>query len=316
MPVLSGAALGWLEKDGGVPMRRMLAVAVMVLHGLGVLAFCGETLPCVWTNVERVVAVGDVHGDFEQFVLLLKSAGVVDERYAWTGGKTHLVQTGDILGRGPESKKAMDLLMTLEEQAAKAGGRVHALIGNHEAMVMNGEYSYLHQGEIDALGGMESLKRAFSTNGIYGKWIRGHNAVIRINDTVFLHGGLSLTYAKQTLPVLNDTIRRELALELPPEDGVVMANDGPLWWRGLALAKDQSQPPDLEEILAAVDASRVVVGHTIQKDGIQSRCEGKIIMVDVGMSRTYAGGAPACLLIEKGELLVVTPGGRAQLRVR
>jgi hypothetical protein len=224
------------------------------------------------------------------------------------------VQVGDVLDRGPESKNAKDLLIALEEQAGKAGGRVHALIGNHEAMVLTGEYSYLHQGEIDTLGGMESLTRAFSTNGVYGQWIRGHNAAIRINDTVFLHGGLSPFYAKKTLPVLNDAIRRELSLGSPPADGTLMASDGPLWSRDLALKKEQAEPPELKEILDAVGASRVVVGHTVQKDGIQMRCEGKIIMIDVGMSRTYVGGAPACLLIERGELFVVTPAGRTPLR--
>ncbi len=87
-----------------------------------------------WNGVPRVVAVGDIHGAFDNLVVVLKTAGILDEKQKWIGGKAHLVQNGDIVDRGPHSRKAMDLLMELGEQAERAGGRVHALIGNHEAM--------------------------------------------------------------------------------------------------------------------------------------------------------------------------------------
>ena len=103
-----------------------------------------------WTGVERVVAVGDVHGDYGGFVEVLRSAGVIDQKLRWTGGKTHLVQTGDVPDRGADSRKAMDLLMNLEKQAAKAGGQVHALIGNHEAMNLYGDLRYTVPGEFAA----------------------------------------------------------------------------------------------------------------------------------------------------------------------
>src|SRR5258708_32924873 len=75
----------------------------------------------IWAGVERIVAVGDVHGDYDQLAAVLKSAGLIDEQGNWTGGKTHLVQNGDVLDRGPDSRKAMDLLMRIEKQAAEAG---------------------------------------------------------------------------------------------------------------------------------------------------------------------------------------------------
>lgn len=92
-----------------------------------------------WTGVERVVAVGDVHGDCDALVAVLRMAGLVDDNASWIGGKAHLVQTGDIPARGPQTRKAMDLLMKLEQEADAAGGHVHAMIGNHDAMVMYGD---------------------------------------------------------------------------------------------------------------------------------------------------------------------------------
>ena len=101
-------------------------------------------------TADRIVVVGDVHGDYEQFVTLLRAAKMIDGKNRWTGGKTHLVQTGDIPDRGPGTRKAMDLLMDLEKEAKKAGGAVHALIGNHEAMNMYGDLRYTTPAEFEA----------------------------------------------------------------------------------------------------------------------------------------------------------------------
>src|SRR5690606_290431 len=81
---------------------------------------------------------------------VLQDAGVINRRRQWSGGRTQLVQTGDILDRGPHSRKVMDLLITLERQAAKAGGRVHALVGNHEAMNIAGDLRYVSPEEFAA----------------------------------------------------------------------------------------------------------------------------------------------------------------------
>ena len=81
------------------------------------------------------------------------------EKLNWAAGKTHLVQIGDVLDRGPDSRKAMDLLMKLEGQAADAGGAVHPLIGNHEAMVLLNDWRYVHPAEELAFGGAEAYRK-------------------------------------------------------------------------------------------------------------------------------------------------------------
>jgi hypothetical protein len=88
----------------------------------------------------RVVAIGDVHGGFDQFVEILQAAGIVDAKYQWAGGTTILVQTGDVFDRGPKVREALDLLMRLEDEAKRAGGRVEALLGNHEVMNLLHEF--------------------------------------------------------------------------------------------------------------------------------------------------------------------------------
>ena len=83
---------------------------------------------------DRVVAIGDIHGDFDAFVSVLREAGLVDTEHRWIGGAATLVQTGDFTDRGPGVRPVMDLLMELEPQADAAGGRVRVLLGNHEVM--------------------------------------------------------------------------------------------------------------------------------------------------------------------------------------
>ncbi len=91
-------------------------------------------IQCVWRNVDRIVVVGDLHGAYENFVTILKKTGLVDDLLQWKGGKSHLVQMGDILDRGDRARDIFDLLKRLEESAKSAGGFVHVLIGNHEEM--------------------------------------------------------------------------------------------------------------------------------------------------------------------------------------
>ena len=106
--------------------------------------------------MERVIAIGDVHGDYESFAAVLRSAGLIDKDGNWTGGKTHLVQTGDIVDRGPDSRAVMDLLIKLQKQAAAAGGAVHCLLGNHEAMNIYGDLRYVSPAEFAAFAPQNS----------------------------------------------------------------------------------------------------------------------------------------------------------------
>jgi hypothetical protein len=90
------------------------------------------------TAGERIVAIGDIHGNYEGFVSILQRAGLVDDETHWIGGDTTFVQTGDIFDRGVEIFEVLDLLMRLEQEAAAAGGKVIVLLGNHEGMNLVG----------------------------------------------------------------------------------------------------------------------------------------------------------------------------------
>lgn len=109
-----------------------------------------------WEGVERIVAIGDLHGDYENYIETLRAAGLVNRRGRWTGDETHLVQTGDIPDRGPETRKIMEHIDKLAGQAEKDGGRVHRLIGNHEAMNVYGDLRYVTVEEFEDFAGRNS----------------------------------------------------------------------------------------------------------------------------------------------------------------
>jgi len=115
--------------------------------------------PCRVPDAPRVVAVGDVHGAYDGLVRILRFAGITDAKDKWAGGKAHLVQTGDMLDRGKDTRKVLDLLMRLQGEARKAGGRVHALLGNHEVMNMLGDLRYVNAEEYEGYREPESTRR-------------------------------------------------------------------------------------------------------------------------------------------------------------
>jgi len=283
-----------------LPRRLPLRPAMLLLLVLVAPAFAQQD---TWTGVERIVAVGDVHGDYAQFVKALRAAEVVNEKDDWAAGKTHLVQIGDVLDRGPDSRKAMDLLMKLEGQAAQAGGAVHPLIGNHEAMVLLDDLRYVHPGEVKALGGAEEFRKAMSAQGKYGKWIRTHNAAIRINDLLFVHAGITPVCARLSLAQINKAVREEL--NKGDTLGIASTDGGPLWDRTLALDDETEVAGQLETVLKRYGAGRMVIGHTASASGIVARAGGRLIRIDAGMAALY-GGPASCLVVEKGAFYVVS----------
>jgi hypothetical protein len=195
---------------------------------------------------QRIVVVGDVHGSAGGLSTILQRAGLVDAQQKWIGGNAILVQTGDVTDRGTDVKAALDLLMAIEPQAAAAGGRVHALMGNHEAMNMLGETrdataeifrtfadaeserrrdkAHADHRKIDkAVAGDQGAwmtahplgfveyREAFKPNGRYGKWLRSRPVLAEINGTVFMHAGLNPATAPGSLDDVNRRARQEIA---------------------------------------------------------------------------------------------------------
>jgi hypothetical protein len=335
------------------------------------LSIPAEEIPCVWTGIEKIIAIGDIHGDYENFLPLLEGTGLVDSGLHWTGGKTHLVQTGDIMDRGPAAKGVLDLLMRLEKEAEAAGGMVHVLLGNHEELNITGRafdypdyvtvdqfFSFLPEksqkaknkeylaglsGEEKAQAELQGLnfasdgrfrlfwqkllktdaeaRKAYvrNFNGTYGKWLLRKNAVIKINDIVFSHAGISEKYSARALCDINNDLRSELRyfarlsndqgyLEESIDPKIVYDSLSPLWFRGLAAKDETATQNEVIRVLDRLKARTMVTGHNFFQygeknpvSGIESirHFQGRVYNIDTGINRIYRGLATA-LVVEEG----------------
>lgn len=179
---------------------------------------------------ERVIAIGDLHADLPSTMATLQMAGLVDAQGAWSGGQTVLVQTGDTTDRGPDSKAVIELLIRLSSEAEASGGRVLALLGNHEVMNLQGDWRYVHPGDIQQFGSAPARRAAFAAGSPIGAWLRGLGVVGRVGDTVYAHGGVTAALAAVGLPGINR--RAAEAIDTDP-DAAVLGEEGPLWFRGV-----------------------------------------------------------------------------------
>ena len=256
------------------------------------------------------MAVGDLHGDLAAALEVLQLAGVIDGEGHWAGGSTVLVQTGDTTDRGPDSKAVIELLVRLEPEAQAAGGQVVALLGNHEAMNIVGDWRYVHPDDVADFGSPEARRAAFAANGSLGTWLRARDVVAKVGDTVFVHGGVSARWAAVGIDSINKQARA--ALDVNPR-APVLGSEGPLWLRDYLQAPESVACPALHDALRALGASRMVVGHTTQRAGtVAHRCGGALLGIDTGISAHY-GGHIAAVRIDAGDAVAVYPVGPVDL---
>lgn len=161
-------------------------------------------------SARRIVTIGDVHGAIDAFSAILTRAGLINEQKRWIGGRAILVQTGDMTDRGVGMRPALDLLMALDAQASKAGGAVHAILGNHEVLNLLGEMRDATPDIFQTFGGEPAMREAFGPRGHYGRWLRKRSMFVKIDGSVFMHAGISPEYAETSLDDLNRHVRSEI----------------------------------------------------------------------------------------------------------
>ncbi|WP_437735216.1 metallophosphoesterase [Sorangium sp. So ce1335] len=275
---------------------------------------------------ERVVAIGDVHGDLAATRAALRIAGAIDGADRWIGGKLVLVQTGDELDRGDGEQEIVDLFDRLGEEARAAGGAVYALNGNHEVMNVQLDFRYVTEGGFrdfeDAPGVDAAAPRlapvpppararaaAFAPGGPYAKKLATRDVIITVGDTVFAHGGVLPAHTRYGVARINREVRAWMEGKAPSPPAVIAAEDSPVWAR--LYSSDPPPTPGssacaaLDQVLAAMSAKRMVVGHTVQRQGVTSACGDKVWRIDVGMAAHY-GGKPAALEIAGDTVRVLT----------
>lgn len=248
----------------------------------------------------RLFALGDLHGDLSGARRALEAAKLIDSSGSWIGGCSCLVQTGDIVDRGLEGVKTLYFLKSLHKEARKVGGRVVQLLGNHEIMTFAGNVAYANEKEMKAFGGAEHYKELFKgSNGPIFKWLSTRNMVALINGTVFVHAGITPSFASLGVNRLNFLARTQIAKG--DFDSGVFGNDGPVWTRKIISDAANGDCTEIDASLELLGARRMVIGHTVQADRkIVSYCQGSLLAIDIGLSRFMASAAPGLVELLEG----------------
>lgn len=169
--------------------------------------------PGVLTGVDSLFVVGDVHGEHDTLLRLLRNAGLVDAHGGWTGGRSHIALLGDLFDRGADVTRTLWFLYGLEREAARAGGGVHVVLGNHEIMVFTDDLRYVSPKEsLLAFLHDTTYPRLFDIReSVLGRWLASRPGLMKIDRLLLAHGGVAPEYARYGVEALNDSLRTFLA---------------------------------------------------------------------------------------------------------
>lgn len=233
----------------------------------------------------QVIVIGDVHGQYDAFVLLLRHAGLINGSLDWCGGRNRLVQMGDIFDRGPKPRQVDDLLDKIQRQANAYQGEVVRLVGNHELELLMSNFLISGFGKEEAKLVRDKLKRQVLDFEV--------RAAYAYKGFLFTHAGVTHKLMKifkmqldelteNNVAILTNMIFREAIKHeffRHPIFNISLHRSGTDKFGGIFWE-------DLDDLLSSCPRSplRQVVGHT-QVDEIVLDNGRNIIPVDVGLHR-------------------------------
>ncbi len=270
---------------------------------------------------ERVVAIGDLHGDFSATERAFRLAGAIDDKGHWSGGTMTVVQTGDQLDRGDDERKIIDFLVRLGSEAEAAGGAVLVLNGNHETMNVAGDFRYVTDGARKSFDDLRNRKipaaafppafrgraQAFLPGGGAAKLLSERRVIVMVGETLFAHGGVLPAHVAYGIERINEETGAWMRGEREAAPELIVDQEGPVWTRQFAPeVPTPAACTALASALSALGARRLVVGHSIQAGGISFGCKGQVVRIDVGLSKYYGDRAVQILEIRGKEAKILT----------
>jgi hypothetical protein len=288
------------DENKGIPKREVIETLLKKTQSLN---------GAEYRKVESIFAVSDIHGHYQNFIELLKANKIIDKNLDWIFGKGHLVIVGDVFDRGDQVTECLWLIFNLEYQAEKSGGRVHYLLGNHELMILkDNDKTYANDKYILPFAkAIMDYHDLFSQNYVLVQWLRSKNIAVKINDHLFVHGGIPPEFVEQkrTLDQMNQSIHKYMADTsgiTPPEKDLIIE---PTWYRGYFEKSNMGE--DLSMVCKYYKVSKIIVGHT-PVNQIKSLQDDYVI--GVGIHFTGPDRPAQGLLIRNGQYFRCDEAGK------
>ena len=265
----------------------------------------------VFNNIPKIAAISDVHGQYDLTIDILKNNGIIDDKLNWSFGNGHLIIVGDIFDRGPKVTELLWFVYNLEKQAAITNGMVHFILGNHEYMIMQNDLRYLNKKyrRVEQLLNMP-YPQLYDEKTFMGRWLRSKPTILKIDDKLFVHGGISPEFIKNdyNFEKTNQSMRQSLYVKEWTRSsdsiyGKYLYDTGPIWYRGYF--NTEFQEKDLKKILRKLKVKHIIIGHTPHRK-IESLFDNKILAIDSSIQTGIIG---EMLFIENGEFFRGTREG-------
>ncbi len=256
-----------------------------------------------FSEVESIYVIGDVHGRYKELINLLQKSKVINEDLDWIAGEAHLVFLGDLFDRGNDVTKVLWFIHNLEPKAAKEGGFVHLVLGNHEIMTMSKDLRYLgaKEGAIAATYKVSYASMYHPTKSYLGKWLTSKPAVIKIDNAIFAHGGIIDLDTKSITEFnakVNGYLQEPVFLDIMAETPDTLAYSrelwnqryaffysplSPFWYRGYV--QSDTLQVQLNMMLRKYKSKVHIVAHT-PLETITKRYNGKLLTTDLNEAAT------------------------------
>ena len=257
-----------------------------------------------YNKVKKIIALSDIHGQYDLTIELLKNNKVIDKELNWNFGKGHLVIAGDIFDRGDKVNEVLWLVYKLEIQAKNDGGRVHFILGNHEFMVLQKDLRYIHEKYkvSSKLIGLE-YDQLYGNKTVLGRWLRSKPSIIKINNNVFTHGGVSEEFLiNRGVDFEKINLMMRYYIDTPFEEmnssiyNLYNGEKSLIWYRDYFKEYGEDlTDADISKILKMLNTKHIVVGHC-SYDQVVQLYNNKIFGVDSSIKNGKYGEV---LLIKK-----------------
>ena len=264
-----------------------------------------------YKKVSKIAALSDLHGQYDLSIKILRKNKIIDKGLNWTYGDGHLVIVGDVFDRGDKVTELLWFIYNLEGKAEKQGGKVHYLLGNHEYMIFENDLRHINEkykASSELLN--TTYPELFGNNTVLGRWLRSKPTIIKIDDMLFLHGGISEEFITDGFKIsrTNKQMRKSIDVDFSSAEfdsvyGKYHFDTGPIWYRGYF--DKEFKTKDLKKILKKVKVNEIIVGHKSQKK-VKSYFDNKLFVVDSSIKNGEYG---EILLIKNGQFERGTPKG-------
>lgn len=221
-------------------------------------------VPSLPTSTDTVV-ISDLEGNLAFFLQWGKQIGLLDANGNWAFGDGHLVILGDSVDRGRHVFDLLWALYDIEIQAERAGGKLHLILGNHEQYVLRGQLTHVEPEHLWAIEQLMPYELAFSKGTVLGDWLREKPIMLVLNDTLFLHGGISQSALDKGYDIDEWNRRHRVALDEADYEDTLFGGQAPTQYRGYLKRGNGHSIANqslIDATLERYSAKQVVVGHT------------------------------------------------------